>query len=162
MDLFWICFYYFFFRNWNYFFWHWHKFFRKWSWEGVAWRYKYLQRLNELESQGRQIVFLDEPWYDTHDVVKKGWNDGTSNCVLKFPASRGKRIMVLHTRGREWWVPNCLYFSAKNIGDCKEDSQDEARDKVFENLPRNKNCNMVLNNLIYGVPQRSCASSHSR
>ncbi|KAJ4430004.1 hypothetical protein ANN_22209 [Periplaneta americana] len=62
----------------------------------VTWRYNYLQRLNKLRSEGSQIVFLDETWYDTHDVVRKGWDDGTCNCILKSPSSRGKRIMVLH------------------------------------------------------------------
>ncbi|KAJ4442121.1 hypothetical protein ANN_11987 [Periplaneta americana] len=91
----------------------------------VAWRYNYLQCLNKLRSEGSQIVFLDETWYDTHDVVWKGWDDGTCNCILKSPSSRGKRIMELHAGGREGWVPNCLYFSARNIQDSKADSHDE-------------------------------------
>lgn len=52
----------------------------------VARSYNYLQRLNILRSEGFQIVFLDETWYDTHDVVRKGWDDGTCNCILKFPS----------------------------------------------------------------------------
>ncbi|KAJ4447875.1 hypothetical protein ANN_09884 [Periplaneta americana] len=50
----------------------------------VAWHYNYLQRLNKLRSEGSQIVFLDETWYDTHDVVQKGWDDG----AIKFPTLR--------------------------------------------------------------------------
>ncbi|KAJ4437607.1 hypothetical protein ANN_17752 [Periplaneta americana] len=59
------------------------------------------------------------------DVVRKGWDDGTCNCILKSPSSRGKRIMVLHAGGREGWVLNCLYLSARNIQDSKADSHDE-------------------------------------
>ncbi|KAJ4440794.1 hypothetical protein ANN_10640 [Periplaneta americana] len=124
----------------------------------VAWRYNYLQRLNKLRSEGSQIVFLDETWYDTHDVVRKGWDDGTCNCILKSPSSRGKRIMVLHAGGREGWVPNCLYLSARNIQDSKADSHDEITGEVFENwfktrllqnLPRDKKCVIVMDNASY-------------
>ncbi|KAJ4425327.1 hypothetical protein ANN_28246 [Periplaneta americana] len=124
----------------------------------VAWRYNYLQRLNKLRPEGSQIVFLDETWYDTHDVVRKGWDDGTCNCILKSPSLRGNRIMVLHAGGREGWVPNCLYLSARNIQDSKADSHDEMTGEVFENrfkirllqnLPRDKKCVIVMDNASY-------------
>ena len=112
----------------------------------VAWRYKYLQKLKCLRRQGYNIIFLDETWFHTHDVNKKGWDDRTCNCTLIVPVSRGKRIMVLHAGGKDGWVPNCLYLSAKNIGDAKADSHDDMNAEIFErwfentllaNLPRN-------------------------
>ncbi|KAJ4451493.1 hypothetical protein ANN_02956 [Periplaneta americana] len=81
-----------------------------------------------MESMG---LYLHAPlplpftWYDRHDVVRKEWDDGTCNCILKSPSSRGKRIMVLHAGGRQGWVPNCLYLSVRNIQDSKADSHDE-------------------------------------
>ncbi|KAJ4448233.1 hypothetical protein ANN_10247 [Periplaneta americana] len=123
----------------------------------VAWRYRFIERLRKLRSEGCRIVYLDETWFDTHDV-KKGWDDGTCNCILKTPTSRGKRIMVLHPGGSEGWVDNCLYLSAKNIGDCKADNHDEMTAQVFENwfknhllenLPRNRKCIIVMDNASY-------------
>ncbi|KAJ4441723.1 hypothetical protein ANN_11581 [Periplaneta americana] len=69
-----------------------------------------------------------------HDVARKGWDDGTCNCILKSPSSRGKRIMVLHAGGREGWVPNCLYLSARTIKDSKSDSHDEMTELVWARL----------------------------
>ncbi|KAJ4440487.1 hypothetical protein ANN_08628 [Periplaneta americana] len=82
-------------------------------------------------------MYLDETCFNTHDVVKKGWNDGTCNYILKTPPSRGKHVMVLHMRGSEGWLENCLYLSVKNIEDCKADSHDEMTAQVFENWFKN-------------------------
>ena len=80
-----------------------------------------------------QFVFLDKMWHDCHDLMKKRMVDDTCNCVLKFSASKEKRIMVLHAGRREDWVSGCLYLSAKNIGDSKADNHDEVLAEVFEN-----------------------------
>ncbi|KAJ4426322.1 hypothetical protein ANN_27136 [Periplaneta americana] len=42
---------------------------------GLAVPLQSLNRIRELRSQGCRVIYLDETWYDTHDVVKKGWND---------------------------------------------------------------------------------------
>ncbi|CAG0904132.1 unnamed protein product, partial [Darwinula stevensoni] len=34
--------------------------------------------------------------YDTHDLVRKGWSDGSRECLFSHPPSRGKRIIILH------------------------------------------------------------------
>lgn len=124
----------------------------------VAWRYQYLTRLRTLRDAGCKVIFLDETWFDTHDVVKKGWDDLSCSCSLKAPASRGKRIMVLHAGGSDGWVPNSLFLSAKNIGDAKADYHDEMNAAVFENwfsnvlmknIPRDRKCVIVLDNASY-------------
>ena len=123
----------------------------------VAWRYKYLNRLNQLRSAGYRIIFLDETWYDTHDVVKKGWDDGSCCCCLQSPVSRAKRIMILHAGSTEGWVTNCLYLSSKNIRDSLADSHDEMNADIFERwfenslLPniRDKKCAIVVDNASY-------------
>ena len=66
--------------------------------------------------------------------------------------------MVLHASGSEGWVPNCLFLSAKNIGDAKADSHDDMNSAVFEkwfvnslmaNLPTDRKCIIVLDNASY-------------
>ena len=122
----------------------------------VAWRYEYLHRLNQLRAEGCQIVYLDETWYDTHDVTEKGWVDGSCACTLNAPVSRGKCIMILHAGGIEGF-----YLSAKNIGDAKADYHDDMTAAVFENwfcnnllknLPQDKKCVIVLDNASYQIP----------
>ena len=36
----------------------------------VAWRYCYMNSINSLQSVVCEIVFLDETWYDMHEVKK--------------------------------------------------------------------------------------------
>lgn len=40
----------------------------------------------------------NEICYDTHDIVKKGWDDGSRSITLKASVSGGQQIMVLHTQ----------------------------------------------------------------
>ena len=115
----------------------------------VTWRYRYLNRLNELRTAGCPIIFIDETWYDTHDVVRKGWDDGTCSCCLQAPSSRGKRIMILHAGSSDGWVPECLYLSSKSISDSMADSHDEMNGNIFENWFENK--------LLANLPPRKCA-----
>lgn len=44
----------------------------------------------------KNIYYLDETWYDTHDIVKMGWSDNADECNLKVPASRGRRLIIVH------------------------------------------------------------------
>ena len=37
----------------------------------AARRYEYLRKIRKLRAEGFLPVFIDETWYDTHDVVKK-------------------------------------------------------------------------------------------
>ena len=41
----------------------------------AAQRYEYLRKIRKLPAEGFLPVFIDETWYDTHDVVKKAWSD---------------------------------------------------------------------------------------
>ncbi|KAJ4435121.1 hypothetical protein ANN_23696 [Periplaneta americana] len=124
----------------------------------VMWRYKYLNTLRSKRSAGHKIIFLDETWYDTHDVPKKGWDDGSCSCAFSAPVPRGKRIMVLHAGSSDGWVPNYLFLSARNIGDSKADSHDEINSEIFEdwftnklmkNLPTSPSCIIVTDNAAY-------------
>ena len=62
----------------------------------VEHRQEYLRKIKEYRESNRYIVYLDETWFDTHDVVQYGWVDGTQNCSLNTSCSRGKRTIILH------------------------------------------------------------------
>ncbi|PSN46425.1 hypothetical protein C0J52_15361 [Blattella germanica] len=98
----------------------------------VTWMYSSLNRLNELRTAACPIIFIDETWYDTHDLVRKGWDDGICSCCLQAPSSRGKRIMILHVGSSDSWIPECLYLSSESISDSMADSQDEMNGTCFE------------------------------
>ncbi|KAJ4438537.1 hypothetical protein ANN_14484 [Periplaneta americana] len=86
------------------------------------------------------------------------WDDGSCSCAFNAPVSRGERIMVLHADSSDGWVPNCLFLSARNIGDSKADSHDEMNSEIFEdwftnklmkNLPTSPPCIIVTDNAAY-------------
>lgn len=52
-------------------------------------REHYLKEISKVRVEGKVIVYLDETWYDTHDVKSKGLSDGTPQCYLKTPVSGG-------------------------------------------------------------------------
>ncbi|XP_063929902.1 uncharacterized protein C21orf140 homolog [Zophobas morio] len=84
-------------------------------------RWEYITKIRQFREEGRYIVYVDETWYDTHDLVKKDLTDGTENCYLQGPPSRGKRIIILHAGGTDGWMPNGLLLSAKQIKNCSAD-----------------------------------------
>jgi hypothetical protein len=43
------------------------------------------------------VVYLDETWFDTHEVLSKGWVDDSGKCQLNVPPARRKRVIILHT-----------------------------------------------------------------
>ena len=47
----------------------------------AARRYEYLRKIRKLRAKGFLPVFIDETWYDTHDVVKKTWSDNSGRCT---------------------------------------------------------------------------------
>lgn len=124
----------------------------------VEWRQQYLIQINQFRVENRNIYYLDETWFDTHDTIKKGWQDSSSKCALDVPASRGKRISILHCGSKNGWVPNALLLSAKNIKDCSLDYHQDMTSELFENW--------MKNSLLPNIPQGSVvvydnASYHS-
>jgi predicted site-specific integrase-resolvase len=41
-------------------------------------RFEYIHQIRKFRAEGRSIIVLDETWYDSHDVLKKGITDGSS------------------------------------------------------------------------------------
>lgn len=122
-------------------------------------RLQFLDKIKEYRNEGRNIVYLDETWFDTHDVVKKGWTDGTKRCTSNLPPSRGKRLLILHAGSANGWVKNCLLLSSKCIKSASADYHQDMNAELFETW--------VQTQLIPNLPENSVivmdnASYHSR
>ena len=55
----------------------------------TARHYEYLRKMRKLQADGFLSVFMDEIWYDTHDVVKKAWSDNSGRCNVSKFISKG-------------------------------------------------------------------------
>ena len=98
----------------------------------VAWRQEYLRKIKEYRQSKTEIVYLDETWFDTHDLVKYGWVDDSNKCTLNGPCSRGKRVIILHAGSNKGFVPNALLLSAKNIKHSSADYHEDMTASLFE------------------------------
>jgi hypothetical protein len=86
------------------------------------WRYEYLIVLKSIERKKDRCFFLDETWYDTHDVAKKGWMDNSRKCVVDVPSSKGQRIIILNAGSEDGWVhEESLFLATKNMKYAKVD-----------------------------------------
>ncbi|KAJ8940711.1 hypothetical protein NQ318_009114 [Aromia moschata] len=98
----------------------------------VELRQEYLRKIKGYRDSNRTLIYLDETWFDTHDVVKYGWVDDTKNCSLNTPCSRGKRVIILHAGSKDGFVPNALLLSAKNITKSSADYHEDMTADLFE------------------------------
>lgn len=119
-------------------------------------RMEYVRAIKNFRLEGKNIIFLDETWYDTHDLKKKGFADQSSKCFLNAPCSRGQRIIILHAGSKNGWIPGALLLSAKNIkNSCADYHEDMTadlfetwfKDQLIPNLPSNSV--IVMDNASY-------------
>lgn len=123
------------------------------------WRHKYLLTIKKFREEQRPITYLDETWYDTYETESKGWTNGSEQCTVSVPASRGKRLIILNAGSENGWVDNCSFLSAKNIRHCNVDYHDNMNAEVFEKWFTEKLLpNLPANNVIV----MDNASYHSR
>lgn len=61
-------------------------------------------------------MYLDETWFDTHDVVEYGWVDSTSNCKVNILAAN-ELLYLLHAGSDKGFIPNVKHSSAVIIMD---------------------------------------------
>ena len=47
----------------------------------VALRYNFLTKIKKLRDEGYNVIYLDETWFDMHDIAKSGRSDGSSKCA---------------------------------------------------------------------------------
>lgn len=95
-------------------------------------RNDYIRAIGKYREEGRNIVYLDETWYDTHDTIKKSWTNDSKLCKFDVPCNKGKRIIILHCGGEKGWIDDALLLSAKNIKDSSLDYHDDMDSNLFE------------------------------
>jgi hypothetical protein len=78
------------------------------------------------------IPDLDETWFDTHEVLMKGWVDDSGKWQLNVPPARGKRVIILHAGNEDGWVNNCLNIS-QSSANYHKDMDSELFEKWFSN-----------------------------
>lgn len=122
----------------------------------ISLRNEYIRNIMEYRKMKRNIVYLDETWYDTHDTVKKGWKNNNKKCSVALPSNKGKRIIILHCGGENGWINDALLISAKKIKDASLDYHDDMDSCLFESwfektlLPKlPKNSVIVMDNASY-------------
>lgn len=98
----------------------------------VALRHRFLRQIAQVRAQGKNIVYLDETWFDTHTVPSRLWSDGSDQCIVDVPATRGKRLLILHAGGNAGFVDGCLMVSNKSLKDASVDYHDDMNSELFE------------------------------
>ena len=96
------------------------------------WRYEFLRNIKKLRGQGWTPVYLDETWYDTHDVVRKIWDDKSDKCVVTDKVSKGKRVVICHAGTRAGFIPSALLLCGKSIKEAMADYHQDMNGDVFE------------------------------
>ncbi|XP_072377983.1 uncharacterized protein [Diabrotica undecimpunctata] len=112
----------------------------------------------DLESE-RQILYLDETWFDTHDVPKYDWVDSSGRCTTKVSSNKEKGITIIDAGTKNGFIPNALALSFINIKDSRVDYHNDTTSELFENWCSTK--------LLPSIPPNSVivmdnASYHSR
>jgi hypothetical protein len=69
-------------------------------------RSEFIREIREYRRQKRNIDYLDETCFDTHEVSSKGWVDDSGKCQLNVQPARGKRVIILHSGNEDGWVNN--------------------------------------------------------
>jgi transposase len=115
--------------------------------------------IRKYRAGGRKMTYLHETWFDTHEVISRGWVDNSDRCFLETPPRRGKHLIILNARNEDGWIPNCLLISAKNIASGKADYHCDMDAALFEKW--------FSEQLIPNLPTKSVivvdnASYHSR
>ncbi|XP_072401055.1 uncharacterized protein [Diabrotica undecimpunctata] len=86
------------------------------------------------------------------------WSNNVK-CKVNVPASRGKRICILHCGGEDGWVTDGLLLSAKDIKDSCLDCHQDITGELFESWFKN---NLLPNLADNSVIVLDNASYHSR
>ena len=118
----------------------------------AARRYEYLRKMRKLRAEGFLPVFMDETWYDTHDVVKKAWSDNSGRCNVSKFISKGN----LPCRIGIWIYTKQSFICGKSLSKTSADYHQDMNSDVFErwlekqllpNLPQK--CVLIIDNANY-------------
>ena len=72
------------------------------------WRMEFLIAIDQYRKEGRNIVYLDETWFDTYDTPKKGWVDLLEKCQNNAPLNKDRRITIIPDGTKNGFIPNVL------------------------------------------------------
>jgi hypothetical protein len=135
-----------------------------------ALRSRFLRRITEARTSGKNIVYLDETWFSENQHVSKIWESDCKtfrDIILheRLPKSgKGRRLIILHAGGNLGWVPGaalCFICDGSKV-DYHENMTGDRFWKWFEqqlipNLP--PKTSIVMDNAPYhcvyqdGVPK---------
>lgn len=79
----------------------------------VAARNAFLRRILKIRQQtpGRDIVYLDETWYNQYDMKTVAWLDDSEISGQKTVIGKGKRLILAHAGSENGFIPQaCLCF----------------------------------------------------
>jgi len=127
--------------------------------ENKHWRFKYLNNLAKYRQENRLIIYLDETWFDSHEVYDFGWTDSSKNCVLKIVRTRGKRLLILHAGSANGWVKDSLLIGSKNFKKSSADYHEDMSGESFESWFKTKLLPNLSPNAVIVMDN---ASVHSR
>ena len=122
----------------------------------AARRYEYLRKTRKLRAEGFLPVFIDETWYDTHDVVRKAWSDNSGRCNFSKFILKGKRIVICSAGSEFGFIPNSLLMCGKSLSKASADCHQDMNSYVFESwlekqllpsLPQK--CVLIIDNASY-------------
>ena len=124
------------------------------------------------ENFGQRVsvpVFIDETWYDTHDVVKKAWSDNSGRCNVSKFISKGKRIVICHAGSEFGFITNSLLMCGKSLskasaGYYHQDMNSDVFESWLEkqllpNLPQE--CVLIIDNASYHSRQEVKVPTHA-
>ena len=78
-------------------------------------RINYLRQIDQYRKAGKNVIYLDETWVDTHTYPKKQWIAPEGQQQRRLPAGKGQRFVILHCGGKDGFLQDCdLVFRSKH------------------------------------------------
>ena len=76
-----------------------------------TWRRGFIRQIREARTSQKDVIYLDETWYNTGESVPKIWTDGSVGAQpTRAPIGKGERLIILHAGSCNGWVPNALFL----------------------------------------------------
>ncbi|XP_064100794.1 uncharacterized protein LOC135211413 [Macrobrachium nipponense] len=97
-------------------------------------RTRFLEKMQNVRENGRNVIYLDETWVNQNYTVGKCWKDNKCENAsgIKVPSGKGGRLIILHAGSAEGFIPNAeLTFTAKNDGDYHRQMNHEVFEEWF-------------------------------
>lgn len=126
--------------------------------EIIAARCQFLRTLRRIRSEtpDKEIIYLDETWYNQFDMKTHAWLDDSEISGMKTVVGKGKRLIVVHAGSENGFVKDALLVMRTDGS--SSDYHSSMNSQVFESWFRS---------LLRNIPENSCivmdnASYHSK